>query len=82
MSIQAFTQLQAQANVIGIYTAGDLLAFYKREERQGESLPDTVRRYSTALQKAKQCADALIIGTCENCPYNCICDTYADIIGY
>jgi hypothetical protein len=81
MSIQAFTQLQEQAHAIGIYTARDLLAFYKREQRQCESLPDTVRRYSIALQKATQCADALIIGTCENCPYNCICDTYADIIG-
>ena len=81
MSIQAFTQLQAQAQSIGIYTARDLLAFYQREKRNGETLSDTVRRYSTALQRATQCADNLIIDTCENCPYNCICDTYADIIG-
>ena len=81
MSFQAFTQLQAQANAIGIYTAGDLLAFYQREKRNGETLSETVRRYSTALQKATQCAENLIIGTCENCPYNCICDTYAEIIG-
>ena len=81
MSIQAFTKLQEQAHAIGIYTAGDLLAFYQREKRNGETLSETVRRYSTALQKATQCADALIIGTCENCPYNCICDTYAEIIG-
>ena len=81
MSYQASTQLQELAHSIGIYTAGALLAFYKRAQTQGERLPDTVRRYSTALQKATQCADALIIGTCENCPYNCICDTYADIIG-
>ena len=81
MNYQAFTQLQEQAHSIGIYTAGELLAFYQREKRNGETLSETVRRYSTALQKAKQCADNLIIGTCENCPYNCICDTYADIIG-
>lgn len=81
MSYQAFTQLQEQAHAIGIYTAGDLLAFYKREQRQGESLPDTVRRYSAALQRATQCAERLIIDCCENCVYNQICDTYADIIG-
>lgn len=81
MSYQAFTQLQEQAHAIGIYTARDLLAFYKREQRQGESLPDTVRRYSTALHKAETCAERLIIDCCENCVYNQICDTYADIIG-
>jgi hypothetical protein len=81
MSIQAFTQLQEQAQAIGIYTARDLLAFYQREKRNGETLSDTVRRYSTALQKATQCAERLIIDCCENCVYNQICDTYADIIG-
>lgn len=81
MSYQAFTQLKAQANAIGIFTAGDLLAFYKREQRQGESLPETVRRYSATLQKAETCAERLIIDCCENCVYNQICDTYADIIG-
>ena len=81
MSYQAFTQLKAQANAIGIYTAGDLLAFYQREKRNGETLSDTVRRYSTALQRATQCAERLIIDCCENCVYNQICDTYADIIG-
>lgn len=81
MSYQAFTQLQAQAQSIGIYTAGDLLAFYQREKRNGETLSDTVRRYSTALQRATQCAKRLIIDCCENCVYNQICDTYAEIIG-
>jgi hypothetical protein len=81
MSYQAFTQLQEQAHAIGIYTAGDLLAFYEREQRQGESLPETMRRYSTALQRATQCAERLIIDCCENCVYNQICDTYAEIIG-
>lgn len=81
MSYQAFTQLQAQAHYIGIFTAGDLLAFYQREKRNGETLSDTVRRYSTALHKAETCAKRLIIDCCENCVYNQICDTYADIIG-
>lgn len=80
MSYQAFTQLKAQANAIGIFTAGDLLAFYQREKRNGETLSETVRRYSTALQKATQCTERLIIDCCENCVYNQICDTYADII--
>lgn len=81
MSYQAFTQLQEQAHAIGIFTAGDLLAFYQREKRNGETLSETVRRYSTALQMATQCAERLIIDCCENCVYNQICDTYADIIG-
>lgn len=80
MSYQAFTQLQEQAQAIGIYTACDLLAFYEREKRNGETLSETMRRYSTALQRATQCAERLRIDTCENCVYNRICDTYAEII--
>lgn len=81
MSYTKFRQLNDHAHAIGIYTVGDLWIFYQREKRQGESLIDTVRRYSTALQNATQCAERLNLDTCENCPYNCICDTYADIVG-
>lgn len=49
MSYQAFRQLQAQAHAIGIFTAGDLFAFYEHEKQDGEGIGATVARYAAEL---------------------------------